>query len=76
MLTCAALALAAAVPLTAPATSPEAPGPRVQAIARATVEIIAVGRATPIAAPGEPHRQVRTGPVAQGQVRLAMIEFE
>ena len=64
----AALFLAAA---TAAASLPEPPQRGVQAVALATVEIIASARATIEPGPQEPHRQVRRSRTGQ-----ATIEFE
>ena len=65
----AALFLAAAA--TTPASVPEPPRGGVQAVAMATVEIIAAARGTVEAGPQEPRRQVRRNGTGQ-----ALIEFE
>lgn len=64
----AALLLAAA---TAPAPAAEPPRGGVQAVAMATVEIVAAARGTVEAGPQEPRRQVRRNPSGQ-----AIVEFE
>lgn len=55
----------------APAPAPEAPRGGVQAVAVATVEIIAAARGTVEAGPQEPRRQVRRNGTGQ-----TVVEFE